>query len=308
MRATLPVLFVTALALSGCASIQGMQEPITASDVDPSTMVCPSAAELAQFQTLTDGTARQQYRDQVIASCVKAIDKNYAHFKVKLQEDAVGSNLATDVLSLGLSGAAALTKGQTAKQFAQGATVIIGVGTAINKDVFYEQALPAVEAAMDENRSTILAGILKAEKGDPNAQAYTLTSAALDLSSYESAGNIYTAIAELTKTATVASQIASQDVANAQAAPYSYPVSGPLDPTTQAGLVALNKSIKALKDPADRGKLDAIATAVAAPRAASMSFHDELGSVIGKTSMLVRTAPNPASELATLQGQITPLL
>ncbi|HTQ12982.1 MAG TPA: hypothetical protein VMH86_03830 [Rhizomicrobium sp.] len=307
MQNRLPVFLVAALALSGCASIRGMQEPITASDVDASKLVCPSVAEVDKFNgAWTQTIDRRNFRDQVIAACIKAIDRNYAQFKVKLQEDAVGANLATDLASLGLSGAAAITKGQTAKQFAQGSTVVIGIGTAINKDVFYEQALPAVESAMDANRATLLAGILNSEKNDPDATSYTLTSAALDLDAYQSAGNIYTAIAVLTKTASDASQQASQDVANAQMA--SYAVTAPLDSATQAGLVALNKSIKALKDPADRAKLDSIAGAVGAQHAAGMAFRAELGAVIYKTTQRVRTAANPAAELATLQGLVTPLL
>lgn len=300
------VLLAGALALSGCASIHGTQEPITAADVDSSNLFCPTQAEITAFNGMAGGIARRDYRDQIVAKCVKAIDKNYAEFKVKLQADAVISNLSSDVLALGLGGAAALTKGQTAKQFTQGALFAAGVGADINKDIFYQQALPAVESSMDANRSTILVNILNAEKGDSDGTSYTLASAALDIDAYEHAGNIYTAIAELTKTATVESHTATQQVAAAQARPYL--VSGPLDTTVQGGLVSLNASIKKLNDPADRGKLDAIATAVGAPHAATDTFHTELGAVIQQTTQRVRMSSTPATELATLQGLVTPLL
>jgi hypothetical protein len=306
MRMQLPIVLLTALALSGCASIRGMQEPLTAGDVDPAKMICPDDGQVKAFNLLPSGIDKRNMRDSIIADCIKAIDTNYAHFKVKLQEDAVGSNLTTDVLSLGLSGAAALTKGQTAKELAQGATVVIGVGTAINKDVFYEQTLPAVEAAMDANRATILAGILNSEKSDANGTSYTLTSAALDIDAYENAGNIYTAIAQLTKTASVSSQTANDDVAQAQMKPYV--VSGVLVTNVQASLVMLNKSIKALNDPTDRPKLDAIADKIGVTRSASQTFHTELGNVIAATNRLVRTAPDPAAEMTTLQSAVAPLL
>ncbi len=306
MRIPLPVLLLTVLTVSGCASVRGMQEPITASDVDTSKLVCPTQAQIDAFNPMADGMAKRNVRDAIVADCVKAIDRNYARFKVRLQEDAVLSNLSTDVLSLGLSGAAALTKGATAKEFAQGATVAIGVGTAINKDVFYEQALPAVEAAMDAHRATILAGILTSEKSDSNATSYNLTSAALDIDAYEQAGNIYTAIAELTRTASVSSQVANDQVTQAQIAPYV--VSGVLVTNVQASLVVLNKSIKALKDPTDRAKLDAIADKIGVAHTAAQTFHTELGNVIATTNRLVRTAPDPAAEMATLQSAVAPLL
>jgi hypothetical protein len=306
MRTQLPIVLLTALTLSGCASIEGMQEPITKADLNPKRMVCPTPDEVAAFNAMAAGSAKRNMRDGIIADCVKAIDKRYAEFKVKLQEDAVVSNLTTDVLSLGLSGAAAIAKGQTAKELAQGATVVIGVGTAINKDVFYEQALPAVEAAMDANRSTILAGILNSEKSDGDGTNYTLTSAALDIDAYEHAGNIYTAIAELTKTATVSSQTANAEVTQAQIAPYV--VSGVLVTNVQASLVVLNKSIKALKDPADRAKLDAIADKIGVTHSAAQTFRTELGNVIATTNRLVRTAPDPAAEMTTLQSAVAPLL
>lgn len=292
--------------LSGCASIHGMQEPITAADVNSADLFCPTQVEVTTFNGMAAGPARRDYRDQIVAKCVKAIDKNYAQFKAKLQADAVLSNLSADVLALGLGGAAAITKGDTAKEFTQAALFAAGVGADINKDIFYQQAMPAVESAMDANRSTILAGVINAEKGDSDGTSYSLASAALDIDAYEHAGNIYTAIAELTKTAAVASQTGTQQVAAAQARPYM--VSGPLEPIVQGSLVSLNASIKKLNDPADRAKLDAIATAIGAPHSASDTFHAELGAVIMQTTQRVRTAANPAAEVATLQGLVTPLL
>jgi len=251
--ALVPVLGAALFFISGCASISGMQDAVTATDLHKG--VCPSQAELDVFNTKT-GTARREYRDAVILDCIKAINKKYDAFKASLQNEAVNTNLITDVLSLGLTTGAALTKGQTAKELAAGGAFAIGTGTAINKDVFYQQALPAIESAMDAKRDTLLKGIVDSEGADPDATKYTLASAGIDLDAYESAGNLYAAISELTKTANVAAQAAKAELTASQTR-YEVQV---LSPTVFTRLKKITDYVRALKEPVDRAKLDAIAS------------------------------------------------
>jgi len=201
-----------------------MQQPIAASDLHAS--VCPSQADLAHFEQLS-GIERREFRDDTIEDCTKAITKKYNQFKLSLHQEAVGTALTTDVLSLGLTAGSVLSGGGTAKALGQAGTFFIGAGTAINKDVFYQETLPAIEASMDAKRDTILKTILDSEKSDPAATSYTLTSAGYDIAAYEGAGNLYAAISELTKTASVNADTAKNAVTESQNAPYFV---SPIDP------------------------------------------------------------------------------
>jgi len=297
------LLMLAPLGLGGCAAINGMQEPLTANDAATIQVVCPTPAQRATSDAMPDGVGKRNYRDGVIADCVKMIDGKYADFKMRLHKDAVISNLSTDLLALGLSGAASLTTGATANQFAEGATVVTGARTAINKDVFYEQTLPAVEAAMDANRSKILASIINSEKSDPDGKSYTLAAAGIDLDSYEQAGNIYTAIAGLTQTASNTAQAAAATVTVAQEKPYLASI---VTPDVQTILVRIGKAIRAIpNDTTGKPILDNIAKVLGVPVQPGQSFVSERAAVIDSINQKVHTSTNPALDVAVIQQQVS---
>jgi len=258
------------LVLTGCASIGGAQKPVTSADLNRS--VCPSAAEIAKFTPLV-GVARRDYRDQVVLDCVKAINRRYMEFKASLQKEGVASNLATDVLSLGLASSAALTTGQASQALAGSGGFVQGVGKAVNKDVFYEQTLPAVEAAMDARRDTILRQIIDSEKSDPTATHYTLISAGFDLDAYEQAGNLYTAIAQLTQTASAAAESAKARLTESQQARVAAYQAVDLPPALAQRIRKMTDYVWTLSDPADRPVLDAIAAKMGLSPKASDGFE-----------------------------------
>jgi hypothetical protein len=297
------VLMLAPLGLAGCAAINGMQEPLTANEAATIQVVCPTPAQRATFDGMADGVAKRNYRDGVVGDCVKMIDGKYADFKMRLHKDAVISNLSTDLLALGLSGAASLTTGATANQFAEGATVVTGARTAINKDVFYEQTLPAVEAAMDANRSKIMASIINSEKSDPDGKSYTLAAAGIDLDSYEQAGNIYTAIAGLTQTASNTAQAAAATVTVAQEKPYLASI---VTPDVQTILVRIGKAIRAIpNDTTGKPILDNIAKVLGVPVQPGQTFVSERAAVIDSINQKVHTSTNPALDVATIQQQVS---
>jgi hypothetical protein len=270
-----PVLALSAIALSGCAAVQGMPVPITTDSVSKA-MVCPTNEEVLGFQYGTDAGAKQ--RNAVIAKCVSAINANYTQFKLKLQSEAVSANLTTDILALGLTGAAALTKGATATEFAQGSIVVQGTGDAISKDVFYQQTLPAIISTMEANRDAALKTIVDHETGDLTAQKYGLAEAVPDLSAFEAAGNLYKAISDLTKTANTTAQQAQDQLTDSQNAAYcAVAVSAPI----QARLVAATAQVRKLSPTTDQAKLNSIADVFSVPHPAGTAFTTERGAVIG---------------------------
>ncbi|HEY2071080.1 MAG TPA: hypothetical protein VGG48_16100 [Rhizomicrobium sp.] len=277
---------ITASLLSGCAAITGMPDPVK---VDPTTkdlstvLVCPSSDQMTSYYGFSADSSGKAVaadvtkRNLVIAECIAAIDVNYRDFKRRLQADAVTANLTTDILSLTLSGGAALAKKETSKLLSEGATVVSGTGSAIDKDIFYEQTLPAIISIMEANRAAALKNIVDHESGDTTGKSYGLSEAVPDLNAYEAAGNIYKAISDLTKTANNTAQQAKDSLTDTQNAAYCAVV---VSPTILPRLAAATAQVRKLQAPADQTKLNSIADAFSVSHPAGTAFEVERGAVI----------------------------
>ena len=193
------VLLGSSVALSGCASIRGSQERINSADLAAFQPVCPSELQLtANHPNETSGA----YRDRIIMTCVKAINAKYGKFIDSLSTESGGANLATDIIAQTLSTAASVIKdGSVSRSFAAGAAYSLGLGSTVNKDLFYKQALPAILASMDAKRSKVVTAIVEAQNRDPDAKKYTLARAGYDLDLLQQAGSLTAAVQELTSTA-----------------------------------------------------------------------------------------------------------
>lgn len=264
-------------ALAGCTAIGGNQRPVNATDMaDPSkAVVCPSKDQLDDFAGADPGQ-KAVIRDNVIYECVKAIDANYLAFKVSLHQESSVTNLVSDIASLGLTTGASLATGKTAQRLAAGGAFVIGSGAAINKDVFYQQTLPAIEASMDARRDRILTGIVDAQKNDPVGTSFTLTNAGISLGAYERAGDIYAAISELTRNAAAKAEEEKGKLTDAQAQPpEDLGLFIAIDDSLSADYHALLIAINAWKDPADRPKLDLVARYLKIDPAKAATFAEE---------------------------------
>jgi len=188
-----------ATALAGCASMRGSQEPLTASDLDRHPAICPDETQL---EAAHNNENNGQYRDRIIMVCVKAITVKYRAFIDQLSFESGIANLGTDLIAQGLSTAASVVDGANlAKRLAAGSALSLGVGSTINKDLFYKQALPAIVASMEARRSKILTAIAKAQNEDRAGKIYTLDRAGYDLDMLEQAGSLTMAVRELTSIA-----------------------------------------------------------------------------------------------------------
>lgn len=254
-------------ATGGCAAIGGNQRPVTVRDL-ATPSVCPSQQQLTGSPAAGEGMGA--YRDRIVMDCVKAINAQYLKFRVDLHRSAVGTNLATDLVSLGLTTGASIASGATAKRLAAGGAFVIGAGTAINKDVFYQQTLPAIEAVMDANRDKVLTNIVDSEKADPEGKSYTLTNAGFDLDAYQAAGDLYRAINELNRTAAMEAASAKQALAISQQKPadagFIVPIDASVAPRFFVAIGAVKKIDGAV--PAELARLKALASALNVPVAA----------------------------------------
>jgi len=268
---------LSATKLAGCAAFRGAPDPITPEQVDSDA--CPTTTDLKDFKApapnLQDGSMKQ-WRNLLIGECIAHYDANFATFIRQLHVQAVSTGLGLDLAALALTGAGSVASAGAANALSAASTGVLGASTAINKDLFYQKTLPAIEAAMAANRAQVYARIKTAEQGDETH--YTLEDARHDLRDYEAAGSIDGAIAHITANAKQTEAASNAEVK----ALFVVPI---VEQATQARKAALAKYIKSLKLPADKKTLDAIAKALGASSNVNLSI--ERGNVLVKIDQTV---------------------
>ncbi len=270
--------------------------------------ICPTQDQI-DAETKAIGTARAVIRNEALRICVNAINGRYTQFKSALHKESSVTNLVTDVLSLGLSGGATIAGTSAAAPYLSGAaTFVTGTDKSIDKDVFYQQTLPAIEAAMDTRRNKILATIQSSENDDPADSKYTLIAAGADIDALQAAGSMYSAISDLTATANKA-QAESQKVLDAAKTGAVIDIDNPVMPPSNiiARTRALIVRLDALNPDADQDKLSALAsklnlTFTPDPNAsASQNFVNERGQINAATNKAIDTQPD-STEMTILEG------
>ena len=199
-------LLSAATVLAGCDSFRGAQEPI---DLPATTLAAARAHSPAQaisaFYSSSaesrEGLTPQQYRDKIVALRLLAIDAQYRTFVTELRGAKSGVALGADIATLVLGGLGTFVAGETTKSILAAATAVIaGTRVSIDKNLFYDQTLPAIVAQMDAERSKqrliIEQNLLR------GATQYSLADALKELSEYERLGSIETGIRKITGAAT----------------------------------------------------------------------------------------------------------
>jgi len=278
MRKGLLLLVAASLPMGGCASMRAMQQPVRAKDLGHS--VCPSGAQIREATgTVRPADERAAFRDGVISDCVKAIDARYLTFKAQLHTEASGTRLTTAVAATGAAAIGTFARADIARRLAAGSAFALGTSAAVDKNVFFDQALPALEAAMDARRDVVLKRIVEAQKADRLAETYTLVGAGYDLDAYQQAGNLYGAVADLTRGAVQKAQEAARELGEAQARPlggYNPPELGVSERYDK-----LYAKIRAYRAPADEQKLKAAMDAMKVVVSEQASFDARKAALIG---------------------------
>lgn len=301
MRILLRTLVAIALPLGGCTSMAAMQRPVASSDLKLS--ICPSSDEVREAHSLPFAE-RGAFRDLVISNCVKAIDRRYQIFKAQLHEESSSSKLATAIIATGTSAIGTFAKADVARRLAAGNAFVLGASGAIDKSVFFDQTLPALEASMDARRDVILTRIIDSQRGDPEGRAYSLVSAGYDLDAYQNAGNLYAAVAQLTQAAAASAQAASKERQDAQINLFTLGQYNRPGPGIAARFDALYAKVRGYKDPNDAAKLDGILANLKIEAGDQWTFEAKRAAVIGaiKRQELVRDQNEQAANAATLEG------
>jgi hypothetical protein len=190
---------------SGCASFSA--RPAT---VFPTNEIIESATaynyEVARKDK--DLSANQPARNKFIALQMAAIDARYWKFLTQLSRQNRGTNFGLNLLGLGLTGGATIAGEATANALSAGAVAIAGARSAFSKDLFFEltlfAAIDEMDAARSRARAPLVIGLTK------GVEEYPLELAVIDLSTYEKAASIDTAIQRIAKSAADNAEMADQ--------------------------------------------------------------------------------------------------
>ncbi|WP_095011398.1 hypothetical protein [Tsuneonella mangrovi] len=158
---------------------------------------------LEKYSKLNDANKERAYRDQVLFTYMAAIDARYRNFIAGLSSQRKGGNALLSTFALYTSALASVTTGDTATGFATSSTFLQGTQGQLNKELFYEQSLPAIIALMESERAKVRAQILtnlKIDRAKTNVE-YGLSEAFVDIGKYEDAASVEKAVARLVQQA-----------------------------------------------------------------------------------------------------------
>ena len=199
------------VALAGCTAVNGYPANPIDSSADLAALRSLSAADaIIQYASETDPTRRQGLRNTIAYNRLAAYDIAYQEFESRLSQDSNLQSVAGDLTVLTLNGIGATTGGATAKAALAAASAgVVGAKADIDKDLFYNKALPAVLAQMEASRATQLTVIQNSLKLSDSE--YPLALALGDLIKYRDAGSLPSALNILTANANAAKSNAKDD-------------------------------------------------------------------------------------------------
>jgi hypothetical protein len=156
------------------------------------------------------GLTDQEWRDSVIDGRLRAFDITFRQFERRLSRESVYGGTVYDWTLLALNGTAALVGGEQAKTALNLiSSAIVGGKAAVDRNVYYENTLPAIRAQLSANRLSILSEIRTKQKMLAYSD-YPLAAALQDLDRYYRAGSLPGAIDGIVESAGATSSAASQ--------------------------------------------------------------------------------------------------
>lgn len=201
---------IAANCLAGCAALTGY--PADANqETDLAAAEALSATNRINEYLDPQTTNREGYRNLFVHARIVAYDIEFEKFKQALNTEANLENLSGDVAVLVLNGLGATTGGATAKAALAAASAgVTGATAHVNKDLFFEKAIPMVLAQMEAGRAAQLSIIQQGlQKTDAE---YPLLQAMHDLTLYRDAGSLPYALNALTASANENKQVAKCDL------------------------------------------------------------------------------------------------
>lgn len=145
---------------------------------------------------------QRAYRDEVINGRIYVIDHYYRQYTQSIQSEPVqGGNFVTDIAVFGLDAADAINPARRAKE------IILAISgglsgsaqSAVDKELFYDEAMPALVSKMDALRLERLLRIRQRMRYPTQGEkTYTLGAALIDVNNYFQAGTVPAALVGIT--------------------------------------------------------------------------------------------------------------
>lgn len=182
------------LATGGCASFEGMPRPAPPSAVESYY----SLREVrGRIDAETDPMKQRAIRNGAVAMHIRAADEEYVNFLVSLGVNRKGANLLLDVGAIGLSSIGAVSTG-SANEISAAVAALSGARGSVNKELYYEQTLPAIIGAMEANRLRVK-GEIRTHLLNDDVTQYPIEQAMSDLVEYRLSQSLDRAILQVTK-------------------------------------------------------------------------------------------------------------
>ncbi len=265
--------------LAGCASLSG--HPSRSEDVkarmddlraryfEHGTKDATDTNVIEKYRAgnLDNGSSKRSVRDDIVYGRMELYDLEYSIFRKTVYTEGTGSNLALDVLGVGVGAAGAAVTGADASRILSAISGgISGTATSLNKNLYYERTLPAILAHMNANREAVRADIYASlQASDENV--YPLGRALVDLERFFAAGTIPGAVESIVKEAGVAKNDADDKLAAVISKSNVTDVSLAVEVVKSAAKLPDGVALKVLKNPAS--PIDEKAKDSAAKRAAA---------------------------------------
>lgn len=196
LRAPVLAVAFSAVGLSGCTSLRGGPEQIiSTADARSVLSAYKIPGVFSKYQETQTDIAKRHYRDEVMYAYIQAIDSQYFDFRSRMGQDKKELSIGFDGAIIGLSALATIAK-KSADELAAVSGAFAGANSSVDKNLYFDQSLPALVAAMDAERLTIRASI--AQKMTRDAAAYPLTAAFVDINEYQAAGTLDHAVTVIT--------------------------------------------------------------------------------------------------------------
>lgn len=202
-------MLILSLGLVSCASTSGFPERVVS--VDDELESLRYYFEKGRFEeynkpcdkknVCNEFEERRRIRDEIINGRIAGIDVEFSLFQKKLREQGVGLNVGTDAALLALGAAGALATGGATQALSATSAALTGLRGSVDKNVFYQEAMPALFAKMIAKRKAVLVNIRRGLNEDTSQ--YPLQQGIADLEEYLYAGTIPGAISAVTESAGV---------------------------------------------------------------------------------------------------------
>lgn len=206
--------------MSGCASLAGSPDRVVGvtESVNLAAHTYRMDVALRAFNEGKDdgarhGLTRQQYRDMVVRVYLNAADARYHDWRARVSDERRELGAGIDGTVVGLTGLASVARQSLLRSFAATASIMAGLRGTIDRNVYFDRALPGLLAAMDTQRLRVLTRITESLTKTP--EEYPLATAFADISAYEMAPSLDQAIEDVTAQVVAQRQEAQRQYDNA---------------------------------------------------------------------------------------------